>query len=154
MISYGIPTVARVGHGRARCDTLAEPYTKGRPRCEQTRFHHRPRCEHLGINRVHLDLAFVRLWVLECNCGVCVGIEYFNYACRHLPSPNFFAADSTAKPLLTVQKMPNHSNLWHRGHHIAHSCPPYPPWYTVLRLEPLQFWHTIPANPLIMHTFI
>jgi hypothetical protein len=146
---------SRVGLGaRARCDTLGEPRYKGRPRCEQMRFHSRPRCEHLGINRIHLDLAESLYVAHGCNCGVCVGIEYFNNACRHLPSPNFFAHDSYGIPLLTVQKVPDHPK----------SAPPWASYGLFSPTIPLQshpvwfelfvFWHTTPANPLIMHTFI
>jgi hypothetical protein len=63
--------------------------------------------------------------MLGCNCGVCVGIEYFNYACRRLPFLIFFAPYFCGKPCLTVQKMWNHPNLGHRGGILPHSDPQY-----------------------------
>jgi hypothetical protein len=127
IVSYGIPTVAGVGLGaRARCDDRREPLQQGRPRCDILGKWCRPRCELWAINRVHLDRAFVRVCYGVCIYSVCVDGEYFNYACRHLPTPNFFAQYSTAKPYCTVQKMPNHPKSAHRGHTIAYFAPPNP----------------------------
>ena len=106
MISYGSASLQGWGWiGRARCGESEKPRYKGRPRCDTWGNGCRPRCELWAINRVHLDLAESLYVAHGCNCGVCVGIEYFNYACRHLPSPNFFAQYSSGIPLLTVQKM-------------------------------------------------
>jgi hypothetical protein len=110
----------------------------------------RPRCEHLVINRVHLDLTFVRVRMLGCNCGVCVGVEYFNYACRRLPFLIFFAPYFCGKPCLTVQKMWNHPNLGHRGAF----CPILTHSTSMMWFEPQQFWYTTLTNPLNTLTFI
>ena len=94
----------RVWHPKPRVGLAASKTESGRSEP-------RPRCDNQVIQWVVLDLAGARVRWLGCNCGVCVGIEYFNYACRHLPTPNFFAPYFCAKPYLTVQKMPNSSNL-------------------------------------------
>ena len=88
--------------------------------------------------------------MLGCNCGVCVGIEYFNYACRRLPFLIFFAPYFCGKPCLTVQKMWNPPNLGHRGGILPYSNPQqYMVWF-----EHYQFWYTTLDNPMILNTFI
>ena len=138
MIENDITTVSvwgGTGH-RARCELGVEPYSEGRPRCDNPGSGSRPRCEHLVIMWAHLDLAVRGLWMLGCICGVSVGGEYFNYACRLLPFQNFFAHYFCAKPLLTVQKMSNRPNLAHRGGRLPLFCPNNTP----MEFELIEFW--------------
>ena len=160
---YGIPMVALQSQGwdwiqlcvhglkggagcRARCDSRVAPLREGRPRCEQTGFEHRPRCDSCGINRVVLERACARVCKGVCILGVCVGVEYFNYACRHLPTPNFFAPYFCAKPCLTVQKMPDHPKS---GSTVGTPCPILPLWYsdsTLCDASPVYFGRAPPVT--------
>jgi len=105
-VCNGVCTVPRVGLGaRARCDVGVDLAFWGRPRCDTRGAVGRPRCDGLGINRVVLELAVLMVCYGVCIYSVCVGVEYFNYACRLLPFPNFFLQSFCGKPCLTVQKM-------------------------------------------------
>ena len=106
IVPYGMSIISRVGLGaRARCDVGVDLAFWGRPRCDILGVWGRPRCDDCGINRVVLDWALLGVCELWCILGVCLGVEYFNYACRRLPFPNFFAPYFCGKPCLTVQKM-------------------------------------------------
>jgi len=106
MISYGSASLQGWGMvDRARCEYGREPLAEGRPRCEELGNGCRPRCDDLRIMWVVLDLAIPMVCYGVCIYSVCVGVEYFNYACRHLPFPNFFLQYFCGKPCLTVQKM-------------------------------------------------